>query len=208
MQKTEIHSYPNLRTCTLGIVTYRGAANDAIAGATQVLLQTITRGTEKYCEADIAKLIDGTGGSLFSTTEKDFGIIGAQVQPKFALRTLDLLSDFISSPTLEKKHFEIEKEKLLQIYHQIQSNSIRRMILFDADRAVFGENHPLGRPQIGTPESLAQLTLETVHKTREELLIKPWGFAVGNITKNLRTQLTEKFDDHYSSFSLFNDLKA
>ncbi|MHA2307242.1 MAG: hypothetical protein ACXACU_17830 [Candidatus Hodarchaeales archaeon] len=39
MHETEIHSYPNLRTCTLGIVTQRGAAHDAIAGATQVLLQ-------------------------------------------------------------------------------------------------------------------------------------------------------------------------
>ncbi|MHA2074228.1 MAG: hypothetical protein ACW97X_06395 [Candidatus Hodarchaeales archaeon] len=75
MHETEIHSYPNLRTCTLGIVTQRGAAHDAIAGATQVLLQTITRGTENHNEVDIAKLIDGTGGSLFSTTEKDFAII-------------------------------------------------------------------------------------------------------------------------------------
>ncbi|MHA2074227.1 MAG: M16 family metallopeptidase [Candidatus Hodarchaeales archaeon] len=82
------------------------------------------------------------------------------------------------------------------------------MILFDADRAVFGENHPLGRPQIGTPESLARLTLETLHKTREELLIRPWGFAVGNISENLRTQLTEKFNDHYSSFTLHNGQRA
>jgi predicted Zn-dependent peptidase len=199
MPYTVIRSYPNLRTCTLGIVTHRGAAHDSIAGATQVLLQTMARGTKNYTELEIAKMIDGTGGSLYSTTEKDFAIIGAQIQPNFAIRTLDLLFDSISSPTLNPDHFTVEKEKLLQTYHQVQSNSLRRMLIFDADKAVFGENHPLGRPQIGTPESLAQLSIEKIHEVREDLLIKPWGFAVGNIPKPLETQLKQKFNDFLST---------
>ncbi|MFX0085733.1 MAG: M16 family metallopeptidase [Candidatus Hodarchaeota archaeon] len=190
-----IRSYPNLRTCTLGIVTYRGAAHDSIAGATQVLLQTMVRGTKNYNELEIAKMIDGTGGSLFSTTEKDFAIIGAQIQPNYAVRTLDLLFDTISAPKLDPEHFNIEKEKLLQTYHQIQSNSLRRMITFEADKAIFGENHPLGRSQIGTPESLAQLSIDEIKLTQKELLIKPWGFAIGNIPKPLQTKLKQKFDE-------------
>ncbi len=206
MPQSVIRSYPNLRTCTLGIVTYRGAAHDSIAGATQLLLQTMIRGTKNYNELEIAKMIDGTGGSLFSTTEKDFTIIGAQVQPNYAVRTLDLLFDSISAPILDAGHFNIEKEKLLQTYHQVQSNSLRKMITLEADKAVFGEKHPLGRSQIGTPESLAQLSLDEIHRTQKELLIKPWGFAIGNIPKILQTQLRQKFDDFLTS-SISSNIK-
>jgi len=199
MAKIIIRSYPNLRTCTLGIVTRRGAAHDSLAGTTQVLLQTMVRGTSNYPEMDIANLIDGTGGSLFSTTEKDFAIIGAQVQPKYAERTLELLFDITLHPELEENHFLIEKLNLIQIVRQIQSNSLRRMLLFDADKAVFGETHPLGRPQIGTEESLNKISSEDLHNAHHNFLIEPWGFAIGAVSKELQTRLTHQYSNFFSN---------
>ncbi|MFW9904155.1 MAG: M16 family metallopeptidase [Candidatus Thorarchaeota archaeon] len=193
MFSTIIRPYPNLRTVCLGIVTHYGAAHDDLAGSSQVLLQTMARGTEQYSEQEIARLIDGTGGTLFSATEKDYSIIGAQVQPKFAVRTLDLLCQMISHPTLEENHILIEKRNLEQIYHQVQSNPLRRMLLFDADKAAFGEAHPLGRSQIGTPDSLNQLTRENLRKTHQKLLVNPWGFAVGSISDTLQKEINQRF---------------
>ncbi len=199
MIKTEIHPYLNLRTVCLGIVTYHGAAHDSLAGTTQVLLQTMGRGTEQHDELEIAKLIDGTGGSLFTTTDKDFAVIGAQVQPKHAMRTLELLFEMITTPSLEDSHFQIEKQNLVQLYHQVQSNAIRRMLIFDADKAVFGETHPLGRSQIGTPESINQITLDNLHETHQKLLVSPWGFAVGAISETLQSQIDQEFSNFLSS---------
>ncbi len=201
MIKTEIHPYLNLRTVCLGIVTFHGAAHDSLPGTTQVLLQTMSRGTEQHDELKIARLIDGTGGSLFSTTDKDFAVIGAQVQPKYAVRTLELLFEMISTPTLDETHFEIEKQNLVQLYHQVQSNVIRRMLIFDADKAVFGENHPLGRSQIGTPESINQIALDNLYETHQKLLVSPWGFAVGAISETLQAQIEQKFTTFLSSQS-------
>ncbi|MFX0185959.1 MAG: M16 family metallopeptidase, partial [Candidatus Hodarchaeota archaeon] len=199
MAKTIIRAYPNLRTCTLGIVTNRGAAYDPLAGTTQVLLQTMVRGSANYSELDIANLIDGSGGSLFSSIEKDFAIIGAQVQPKYAERTLKLLFDIVSNPTLEENHFLIEKLNLIQIFRHIQSNSLRRMLFFDADKAVFGETHPLGRPQIGTEESLNQISSEDLHNAHSNFLVEPWGFTIGAVSKNLQTRLTQTFSNFFSN---------
>ncbi|MFX0125310.1 MAG: M16 family metallopeptidase [Candidatus Hodarchaeota archaeon] len=195
MFSTVIRPYPNLRTICLGIVTHHGAAHDTLAGSTQVLLQTMARGTKQHDENKIARLIDGTGGTLFSTTDKDYSVIGAQIQPKFAVRTLDLLSEMILHPTLDENHVHIEKENLIQIFHQVQSNPIRRLLLFDADKAAFGETHPLGRSKIGTPESLNQLTKEEIQATHQNLLVKPWGFAVGAISDTLQKQIIQKFSD-------------
>ncbi|MFX0016529.1 MAG: M16 family metallopeptidase [Promethearchaeota archaeon] len=194
-----IRSYPNLRNVCLGIVTNHGAAHDSLAGTTQVLLQTMARGTEQHNEIEIARLIDGTGGSLFSTTEKDFSVIGAQIQPKYAIRTLDLLFEMILHPTLEKDHVLIEKQNLIQIFHQVNSNPIRRMMIFDADKAAFGENHPLGRSQIGTPESLDQLTRDNLQTAHEKLLVSPWGFAVGAISDSLGEQINQKYSRFFTS---------
>jgi zinc protease len=201
MFSTIIRPYPNLRTVCLGIVTHYGAAHDDLAGSTQVLLQTMARGTEQHNEKQIARLIDGTGGTLFSVTEKDYSIIGAQIQPKFAVRTLDLLCEMISSPTLDENHVLIEKQNLEQIYHQVQSNPLRRMLLFDADKAAFGETHPLGRSQIGTPDSLNQLTKENLQETHQKLLVNPWGFAVGSISNTLQKQINQKFTEFSATLS-------
>ena len=201
MIKTEIHPYSNLRTVCLGIVTHHGAAHDSLAGTTQVLLQTMGRGTEQHDELEIAKLIDGTGGSLFTTTDKDFAVVGAQVQPKYAIRTLELLFEMITTPALEEAHFQIEKQNSVQLYHQVQSNAIRRMLIFDADKAVFGENHPLGRSQIGTPDSITKITLDNLYETHQRLLVSPWGFAVGAISETLQSQLRQKFSTFLSSRS-------
>lgn len=195
MFSTVIRPYPNLRTVCLGIVTHHGAAHDTLAGSTQVLLQTMARGTEQHNEIEIARLIDGTGGTLFSATEKDYSIIGAQIQPKFAVRTLNLLCEMISHPTLDENHVLIEKQNLEQIFHQVQSNPLRRMLLFDADKAAFGETHPLGRSQIGTPESLKQLTKEDLLETHQKLLVKPWGFAIGAISDILQKQIDQRFSE-------------
>ncbi|MFX1285647.1 MAG: M16 family metallopeptidase [Promethearchaeota archaeon] len=198
MLSTVIRSYPNQRTVSLGIVTHRGAAHDTLAGTTQVLLQTMARGTIDHNEVEIARLIDGTGGSLFSSTEKDFSIIGAQIQPKYAIRTLDLLFEMISHPTLNESHFLVEKQNLIQIFYQVQSNPIRRMMIFDADKATFGEDHPLGRSQIGTPESLERLTKDDLQKAHQKLLINPWGFAVGAISESLHKQIDHKLTEFLS----------
>ncbi|UCG02400.1 MAG: insulinase family protein [Candidatus Heimdallarchaeota archaeon] len=195
MFSTVFRPYPNLRTICLGIVTHHGASHDTLAGSTQVLLQTMARGTKQHNENEIARMIDGTGGTLFSATEKDFSIIGAQIQPKFAVRTLDLLCEMISLPTLDENHILIEKQNLIQIFHQVQSNPVRRMLLFDADKAAFGETHPLGRPQIGTPDSLNQLTKDDLQKTHQELLVQPWGFTVGAISDSLQKKINQKFSE-------------
>lgn len=194
MFSTIIRPYPNLRTVCLGIVTHRGAAHDDLSGSTQVLLQTIARGTEQHSEQEIARLIDGTGGTLFSATEKDYSIIGAQVQPKYVAQTLDLLCEMITHPTLDEKHVLVEKQNLEQIYYQVQSNPVRRLLLFDADKAAFG-THPLGRSQIGTPDSLNQLTKENLLDTHQKLLVNPWGFAIGSISDTLHKQIIQKFSE-------------
>ncbi|MHA2226131.1 MAG: M16 family metallopeptidase [Candidatus Hodarchaeales archaeon] len=194
-----IRSYSNLRTVTLGIVTHHGAANDPIPGTTQVLLQTMARGTKKYNEVEIARLIDGTGGSLFSTTEKDFAVVGAQIHPKHALRTLELLFDIIINPTLDESHLSVEKQNLSTTFQQLDANPIRKMLLLDADKAVFGENHPLGRSLIGTPESLTQIKRNNLENTHQDLMINPWGFAVGAITPDLEKQLSQSISDFLSS---------
>jgi predicted Zn-dependent peptidase len=199
MFTTIIRPYPNLRTVCLGVVTRRGAAHDALAGVTQVLLQTMVRGTKQHNELEIARFIDGKGGSLFSATEKDFSIIGAQIQPENAIRTLDLLQEIISYPTLDEDHVSIEKQNLIQIFHQVQSNPIRRLLLFDADKAVFGENHPLGRSQIGTPDSLNQITKEDLQETHKELLVNSFGFAVGAISDALHEQIDHQFSKFAST---------
>lgn len=192
MKRPIILSFPNLRTCTVGIVTNRGATQDQIPGATQILLQTMTRETYNYSEQQIARKIDGKGGSLFTLVEKDFAVIGAQTHPKYAEETLDLLFDMTENPSLNPKHIEIETQNLIQVYQRIMANALQRLIFFEADKAVFGEGNPYSQSLIGNLKSLKSISSENLHQILPDFLIEPWGFAIGYLPKDIRKKLDEK----------------
>ncbi|MHA1215042.1 MAG: M16 family metallopeptidase [Candidatus Hodarchaeales archaeon] len=201
MEPIIIQSFPNLRTCTIGVVTNWGAAYDKLGGTTQLLVQTMTRGTKKENEASIAKKIDGRGGSLFSIIEKDFSVIGAQIRPKYAESTLELLFDMITEPSLEEQHFQIEKQNLIQIWNRINANALQRLLFFEADRAIFGQDHPFSRPQIGSLDSLNTITKEDLHTLQKDFLVKPWGFAIGFIPSEVKNKLHQSFTDFFNNHS-------
>jgi len=192
MKRPIILSFPNLRTCTVGIVTKRGTVQDQIPGTTQVLLQTITRETSNYSEQQIARKIDGKGGNLFLLVEKDFAVIGAQVRPRYAEDTFDLLFDMIKNPSLNPKHIEIETQNLIQVYQRIMANALQRLIFFEADKAVFGEKNPYSQSLIGNLESLKSISSENLHNIMPDLLIEPWGFAIGYLPKEFGKKIAEK----------------
>ncbi|NHJ01588.1 MAG: insulinase family protein [Candidatus Heimdallarchaeota archaeon] len=197
MQGCIIKSFPNLRTCTLGIVNYHGSAHDTVPGSTQVLLQTLTRGSKNYSEQEIANIIDGTGGSLFSATEKTFSFLGARIQPKFVLKSLDLLIDILTSPNLDPENIEIEKQNLIQVYDQINAHPLRKMLLMEADKAIFGPDHPFGRMVIGNPESLGKIDAQIMKETHSKLIVEPWGLAVGNFPREFRDELIKAFEENF-----------
>ncbi|MHA1973646.1 MAG: M16 family metallopeptidase [Candidatus Hodarchaeales archaeon] len=202
-----IHSFQNLRTCTVGIVTDWGATYDKLGGTTQLLVQTMTRGTKSDNEASIAKKIDGRGGSLFSIVEKDFSVIGAQIRPEYATSTLELLFDMITEPSLEEKHFQIEKQNLIQILNRINANAFQRLLYFEADRAIFGDKHPLARSQIGNMESLNTITREDLVHLQKNFLVNPWGFAIGSIPNDIKTELNQSFSEFLANYTQKRDIK-
>ncbi len=195
MQDPIIQSFPNLRTCTLGIVNSHGAAHDIIPGSTQVLMQTLPRGSSNFDELQIANLIDGTGGSLFSATEKTFSVVGTRIQRKKFHKSLDLLLDMLKSPNLEPKHIEIEKNNLIQIYNQIIDHPLRKILLLEADKAIFGQNHPFGKMVIGDPTSLKKVDTLVVAKTHRKLIKDPFGILVGNFSKKMEQRISTSFNE-------------
>lgn len=189
-----IYAYDHFRTCTLGLVTNHGAAADSVAGSTAVLVQVMKRGSSRYSEQDIARLIDGKGGIFFTAVKKDYVVFGARVLPKYLEMTLNLLFDLLSNPLLEINGFEVEREKLLQNVQQINANSLQKMLFFDADKAVFGSTHPLGRSQIGDEESLSNMRVDDLHTTLTNFNKQPWGFLVGKFDQAILSKVQTKFD--------------
>ena len=195
MQDPIIQSYPNLKTCTLGIVNSHGSAHDIIPGSTQVLMQTLPRGSKNFDEHQIAKLIDGTGGNMFSATEKTFSFVGARIQKEKSQKSLDLLIDMLKSPNLNTNHIQIEKANLIQIYSQIIDHPLKKLLLLEADKAIFGKSHPFGRMVIGDPTSLNQINDAVIAETHKKSINNPLGIAVGNFTKTMKQKLVETFKE-------------
>ncbi|MFW9777692.1 MAG: M16 family metallopeptidase [Candidatus Heimdallarchaeota archaeon] len=195
MELSMVHPYDHFRTCTLGLVTKHGAANDLVGGTTTVLAQVMKRGSSRYSEPEVAKLIDGKGGVFFTAVEKDYSIFGCRVLPRYSDDVLDLLFDLISTPILNPMAFEIEREKLIQTVQQIKASSLQKMLFFDADRAIFGPNHLLGRSQFGDEESLSKIGIEDLSSTLSKFRENMFGFLVGNFNRTILSKVQQKFEE-------------
>ncbi|MDD5542563.1 MAG: pitrilysin family protein [Acidobacteriia bacterium] len=133
---------------------------DATAGLASLTARLLTEGTTARSSEEIADLIESVGGSLDSGSGTEGAIISASTLSKDVDLMLDLVADVALRPSFSPDRVALEREKMLS---QIQSAQDRPRTVLDWNlNELLYENHPLHRPAIGYPGTVAQLTREAV----------------------------------------------
>ncbi|MHA1302675.1 MAG: M16 family metallopeptidase [Candidatus Heimdallarchaeaceae archaeon] len=191
---------PNLRTVIVALATKHGSSYDEISGLTSVLIPTLIRGTKKHTEEHLNLLIDGKGSEFLYFIKKDYCVLGLRCTPEEVDNSLSLLFEIITEPIIEESIFEVEKQNLIQKVKQELDNPLSRLVGFTIDKAVFGEEHPYGRPVNGFPETIEKLSREMAIKLLENgFFVDPIGIILGNLEALDRNQLVESFQSYINS---------
>lgn len=153
---------------------------DRLAGISHVLEHMLFKGTEKRPDpAQISEEIEGVGGMLNAATGRESTNYWAKVPANRTELAFDVLADILRNSTFPAD--ELEKERFV-IFEEIRgvADSPEDLVHDVIDEVVW-DSQPVGRPIIGSEETVASVTADDLrafldrHYRPERLVIAVAG---------------------------------
>ncbi len=154
---------PGVRSVSVGIWVPVGSRDEApsLAGSSHFLEHLLFKGTTTRSALDIARAMDAVGGEFNAFTEKEHTCYYATVLDRDLPLAVDMLSDVVLNATIGALDVDVERGVVLE------EIAMRDDDPADLVHDVFAEDlygdTPLGRPILGTVDSIAALTRRQIH---------------------------------------------
>ena len=148
------HAIPEVETVSLGVWIGAGSRSETEGehGVAHFLEHMAFKGTARRSAQDIAEQIEAVGGELNAATGVDSTAYYARVLRKDMPLALDILSDIIVSPRFDRTELSRERDVILQEIAAAMDSPDD--IAFDLVQEAAFPNQPVGRPILGTVESV------------------------------------------------------
>jgi predicted Zn-dependent peptidase len=155
-------SLPSVRSAAFGIWAGIGSRDEdtAHAGATHYLEHLLFKGTPTRTALDISATMDEVGGELNAFTGKEYTCYYARVLDADLPLAIDVLSDMVTSSLIEPKDVDAERGVILEeiaMNDDDPSDTVHEAFV----AKLFGDT-PLGRPILGTVDSINAITREQI----------------------------------------------
>jgi predicted Zn-dependent peptidase len=153
---------PAVRSVSLGIWVGVGSRDEdeAHAGATHYLEHLLFKGTGRRTALEISSAMDAVGGEMNAFTAKEYTCYYARVLDSDLPLAVDILSDMITSSLITPKDVDAERDVVLEeIAMNEDDPSDTAHEAFTAK--LFGDT-PLGRPILGTTDSINAITRDQI----------------------------------------------
>jgi zinc protease len=143
---------------SLRLIVRAGGANDPAqkSGVATLTAALLDQGTDTKSAEQIANAIDSIGGLMSTGAGSDLTYIQAVVMKDSFAFGLDMVSDVARNPKFAREELERQRQQILsglKVGYE-DPDYIAGMVF---DRLVYGF-HPYGKPDSGTPESIASIT--------------------------------------------------
>ncbi|MFC1560254.1 M16 family metallopeptidase [Candidatus Margulisiibacteriota bacterium] len=151
-----------LRSISMGISVNTGSANESreISGISHLIEHMVFKGTPKRTAFQIANAFDSIGGRINAFTSKEMTFYYAVVLDKHFNIAVDVLSDILLNSLYDKKELETEKGVILEEVKMYEDSPDE--LIHDLFIETLFHGHPLGRPTIGSKESIKSMNRENI----------------------------------------------
>jgi predicted Zn-dependent peptidase len=149
---------PHVRSVTVGVWIKRGSRHetDANSGIAHFIEHMLFKGTFTRSAQVIAQTIDSIGGQLDAFTAKEYAGYYIKVLDEHVPLAIDLLSDMVMHPALAPADIEREQGVILEEIKMVEDAPDD--LVHEIFAQQFWAQHPLGRPILGTPETVNSFT--------------------------------------------------
>jgi predicted Zn-dependent peptidase len=155
---------PHVRSVTIGVWLMRGSRHesDERGGIAHFVEHMLFKGTDSRSAEDIAQSIDSIGGQLDAFTAKEYASYYIKVLDEHVPMAVDLLADIVRRPAFAPAEVEREKKVILEEIKMVEDTPDD--LVHELFTQHFWEGHPLGRPILGSKETVEALTRDTLRE--------------------------------------------
>jgi predicted Zn-dependent peptidase len=185
-----------VRSISIGVWLTRGSRHESAerGGIAHFVEHMLFKGTGTRSAEDIAQAIDSIGGQLDAFTAKEYASYYIKVLDEHLPLAIDILSDIVRNPAFSPDDIEREKKVVLEEIKMVEDTPDD--LVHELFTQGFWENHPLGRPILGTKETVESFNADLLRDyfrnvyTAKNLIVS----AVGNLEhERVRELVDEKF---------------
>jgi predicted Zn-dependent peptidase len=184
-----------VRSISIGVWLTRGSRHETAdrGGIAHFVEHMLFKGTATRSAEDIAQQIDSIGGQLDAFTAKEYASYYIKVLDEHLPLAIDILADIIRNPAFGPEDIEREKKVVVEEIKMVEDTPDD--LVHELFTQGFWENHPLGRPILGTRETVESFNGELLRDyfrnvyTARNLIVS----AVGNLEhERVRDLVAEK----------------
>jgi predicted Zn-dependent peptidase len=185
-----------VRSISIGVWLTRGSRHESAerSGIAHFVEHMLFKGTTSRSAEDIAQAIDSIGGQLDAFTAKEYASYYIKVLDEHLPLAIDILSDIVRNPAFHPEDIEREKKVVVEEIKMVEDTPDD--LVHELFTQGFWENHPLGRPILGTRETVESFDSVQLRSyfsnayTPRNLIVS----AVGNLEHGrVRDLVQEKF---------------
>lgn len=154
---------PSVHSASVGVWVGVGSRDEgtSVAGAAHFLEHLLFKSTPTRTAVDIAQAVDAVGGELNAFTAREHTCYYAHVLDSDLELAVDLVADVVLRGQCAAEDVEIERDVVLEeiaMRDDDPEDTLGDVFL----SAMFG-SHPVGRPVIGSVESISAMTRAQLH---------------------------------------------
>jgi predicted Zn-dependent peptidase len=193
-----LENIPTVRSVAIGVWIGTGSRNEIPEnnGVSHFLEHMFFKGTKTRTAREIAESFDSIGGQVNAFTSKEYTCYYAKVLDTHAKFALDVLADMFFHSTFVEEELMKEKNVVLEeikMYEDTPDDIVHDLL----SKAIY-ENHSLGYPILGTEETLATFSGDTLRQymhdnyTPENVVIS----IAGNIEETFISEVEKYFGSY------------
>ncbi|MBI3492673.1 MAG: insulinase family protein [Acidobacteria bacterium] len=185
-----------VRSISIGVWLTRGSRHESAerGGIAHFVEHMLFKGTASRSAEDIAQAIDSIGGQLDAFTAKEYASYYIKVLDEHLPLAIDILADIVRHPAFGADDIAREKKVVVEEIKMVEDTPDD--LVHELFTQGFWENHPLGRPILGTKETVESFNADLLRDyfrgvyTAGNLIVS----AVGNLEhERVRDLVAEKF---------------
>jgi predicted Zn-dependent peptidase len=184
----------HIRSVSMGIWLNAGSRNEdpEVNGISHFVEHMVFKGTTHRSAEDIAREVDSIGGNMDAFTGKETVCFNVKVLDEHLPIAVDVLSDMVLHPVFDANEIVRERGVIVEEIKMDEDNP--DSLVHEIFTQNFYKNHPLGRPILGTKETVRKFDQAAILKyyqskfVPENLVIS----AAGHVEHDIFVDLLRK----------------
>ena len=154
----------HVHSASVGIWLRSGSRREPqeLNGISHFIEHMVFMGTRRRSAEDIAREIDSLGGMLDAFTSKEMVCFNTRVLDEHLPKAFDILSDMVLEPKFAEEDIAREQGVILEEIRMTQDNP--EDLVHEHFTQNFWHPHALGKPILGTPETISAFTRDTIQR--------------------------------------------